>query len=102
MIDVERPLESAANVYINAILNRSTGHKLNIIESMARDYNVNGVILHSDRSCKPYSIGQMDQSSQLTDKLELPSLLLEADHNDPRVFADAQIENRLESFLEII
>ena len=102
MIDPERPVESAAKLYMYPILNRSTGHKLKVMKQMIKDYHADGVILHSDRSCKPYSIGQMDQHNEVVRKVGVPSLLLEADHNDPRVFTDEQADARIAPFLELL
>ncbi len=83
LVDPERPLESAARVYLHPILNRGTGHKLAVMKRMVRSFSADGVILHSDRSCKPYSIGQIDQRDRLSKEAGVPALLLEADHNDP-------------------
>lgn len=102
MMDFRRPLESAARVYLHPILNRGAGHKLETIETMAKEYQADGIILHSDRSCKPYSVGQMDQREKLAADMGLAALLLEADHNDPRVYSDEQAENRLEAFMEVL
>lgn len=102
LIDPEHPMEGAARVYMHAILNRGTGHKLDTMRRMAKDYSADGVILHSDRSCKPYSIGQVGQRERLSDKLGVPALLLEADHNDPRSFSEEQVSTRLDAFVEII
>ncbi len=102
LIDPERPIESAARTYIYPILNRSTGHKLNTMQRMIDEYHLDGVILHSDRSCKPYSIGQMDQRDRLIREQGVPALLLEADHNDSRVYAEEQVANRLSAFIEML
>jgi benzoyl-CoA reductase/2-hydroxyglutaryl-CoA dehydratase subunit BcrC/BadD/HgdB len=102
LIDPEQPLASAARVYMYPILNRGTGHKLGIIERMAKDFRADGVILHSDRSCKPYSIGQMDQRKHLAGELSIPAMLLEADHNDPRSWSEEQARNRLMAFMEVL
>jgi len=102
LIDPDRPMESAARVHMHVILNRGTGHKLATIRQMASDFQVDGVILHSDRSCKPYSIGQIDQRERLGTVAELPALLLEADHSDPRSFSEEQVTNRLEAFAEVL
>ena len=101
-IDTNRPLESAAEVYIHPILNRGTAEKLQVMKSMVTEYHADGVILHSDRSCKPYSIGQIDQRDELVNNVGVPALLLEADHNDPRTFSEEQIDNRLDAFCEVI
>ncbi len=102
LIDPDDLFESAARVYLHPILNQGTGHKLRTIQQMVKDYQVDGVILHSDRSCKPYSIGQMNQREKLSEELSVPALLLEADHNDPRCFSDEQAQNRLGAFLEVL
>ncbi len=86
MIDPARPLESAARTYLHPILNRGTAYKLETMKRMVAEFNLDGAILHSDRSCKPYSIGQMDQRDRLIRDEKIPTLLLEADHNDPRAF----------------
>jgi benzoyl-CoA reductase/2-hydroxyglutaryl-CoA dehydratase subunit BcrC/BadD/HgdB len=99
-IDPSRPVESAARLYLHPILNRGTGHKLATLERMARDYAADGVILHSDRSCKPYSVGQMSQARRLSEGAGLPALLLDADHNDPRACSEQQVLTRLSAFLE--
>lgn len=101
MMDGDRPFEAMAHVYLHPILNRSTGHKLRAIRRMTADFSIDGVILHSDRSCKPYSLGQIDQRDRLVDD-GLPALLLEADHNDPRSFAEEQATMRLEAFVEMM
>ena len=102
LIDVDRPIESAARAHIHAILNRGTGDKLATMLRMAGSYSADGVILHSDRSCKPYSIGQIDQRERLGTVAGLPALLLEADHSDPRSFGEEQIKGRLAAFAEML
>lgn len=102
LIDPEHPLESGARTYLHAILNRSTGHKLGVIKGLLADYQADGVVLHSDRSCKPYSVGQIDQRGRLVGTEGVPALLLEADHNDPRAFSEEQVAARLEAFFEVL
>lgn len=102
LIDPERPFESAARAYIYPILNRGAGYKLATMKRMIETYRLDGVILHSDRSCKPYSIGQIDQRDRLINEVRVPALLLEADHNDARAFAEEQVANRLAAFVEML
>lgn len=102
LIDPNKPLDSLARVYLHPILNRGTGHKLQTMVRMVKDYAAGGVILHSDRSCKPYSIGQVDQRDRLARDHHVPALLLEADHNDPRSFSEEQARTRLGAFLEML
>jgi benzoyl-CoA reductase/2-hydroxyglutaryl-CoA dehydratase subunit BcrC/BadD/HgdB len=102
LIDPDRPLHSMALVYTYPILNRGTGHKLATMRNMIDRYQLDGVILHSDRSCKPYSIGQLDQQDRLIKDHGVPALLLEADHNDSRSFSEDQVAKRLDAFIEML
>ena len=102
LLDTEDPLEAMARTYIYPILNRGAGDKLATMRKMVAEYDLDGVILHSDRSCKPYSVGQVDQRDQLVNEYDIPALLLEADHSDPRAFSEQQVANRLSAFVEIL
>lgn len=102
MIDPERPFESMARTFTYPILNRGTGHKLATMKRMIAEYHLDGAILHSDRSCKPYSVGQMDQRDRLIRDCGVPALLLEADHNDSRCYSEEQVANRLAAFIEML
>jgi len=99
-IDPSDPIGSAAAAYTHVILNQDLPNRLGILRRLARDYGVDGAILHSDRSCKPYSIGQIDLKDRLVSELGVRVLLLEADHSDPRAYATEQGENRLAAFME--
>ena len=102
LMDPRDPMTSMARVCLYAILNRSAGQKLEAMRRMVGEFAIDGVILHSDRSCKPYSLGQIDQRRTLAEELGVPALLLDADHNDPRVFAEEQANTRLEAFVEMM
>lgn len=102
LIDTQDPIDGMARTYIYPILNRGAGDKLATMKSMIEAYHLDGAILHSDRSCKPYSMGQIDQRDRLIRECGVPALLLEADHNDPRVYSEGQIANRLDAFIEML
>jgi benzoyl-CoA reductase/2-hydroxyglutaryl-CoA dehydratase subunit BcrC/BadD/HgdB len=99
-VDPADPFGSAALAYSHVILNQDLNNRLDILRRLSRDYACDGVVLHSDRSCKPYSIGQIDLKDRLAKDLGVKVLLLEADHNDPRAWAQAPGENRLTAFME--
>ena len=99
-VDPADPIGSAAVAYTHIILNQDLPNRLGILRRLAREYGVDGAILHSDRSCKPYSIGQVDLKDRLSRELPVRVLLLEADHSDPRAYAAEQGENRIVAFME--
>jgi benzoyl-CoA reductase/2-hydroxyglutaryl-CoA dehydratase subunit BcrC/BadD/HgdB len=100
LIDPAEPVASAARCYSQVLLNRDLRYKLGLLARLAREYAVDGAVLHSDRSCKPYSIGQVDLKDRLAGDLGIRTLLLEADHNDPRAWASELGASRLGAFME--
>jgi benzoyl-CoA reductase/2-hydroxyglutaryl-CoA dehydratase subunit BcrC/BadD/HgdB len=99
-VDPDDPVASAAKAYTHIILNQDLRNRLGILRRLARDYACDGAVLHSDRSCKPYSVGQVDLKDRLAKELGIRVLLLEADHSDPRAWAAEPGENRLTAFME--
>jgi benzoyl-CoA reductase/2-hydroxyglutaryl-CoA dehydratase subunit BcrC/BadD/HgdB len=100
VIDAADPWTSAARAYQHVILNRDLKSKLELMRSLCAAYRVRGAVLHSDRSCKPYSIGQLDLRERLAREAGVRALVLEADHGDPRAWAPEQAETRLRAFME--
>jgi benzoyl-CoA reductase/2-hydroxyglutaryl-CoA dehydratase subunit BcrC/BadD/HgdB len=101
LIDPADPEGSAAEAYLHVFLNRDLPHRLALMKRLCSEYGAAGAILHSDRSCKPYSIGQVDLKTRLADEAGVKSLLLEADHADPRAWSEAQARTRLDAFMEL-
>ena len=101
-MDPTRPLEGIAKTYLHSHLNRSAGYKLKSMKKMIADFHLDGVLFHSDRSCKPYSLGQMDQSQRLLGEEGVACLTLECDHNDDRIFSEGQVLTRLQAFAEML
>jgi benzoyl-CoA reductase/2-hydroxyglutaryl-CoA dehydratase subunit BcrC/BadD/HgdB len=96
------PLEGLARAYTNVYLNISTDLMLERVLDLVRRFSVDGIVLHSNRSCKPYSLGQYDLQRAVFEKADIPGLILEADMTDARVYSDAQIRTRIEAFMETL
>ena len=59
-INLEKPIDSMAEVYTRIYLNIGVDEMAKMVIEMIDKYDVDGVVLHSNRSCKPYSFGQLD------------------------------------------
>ncbi len=99
-LDPGSPFESMARAYSLVILNNNMDHRLKLMEQMIRDYRIDGLVILSLRSCKPYSVGQYDIRRMLGERLGVKTLVIEADMTDFRTFSEAQIRTRLEAFFE--
>jgi bcr-type benzoyl-CoA reductase subunit B len=99
-LDESRPFESMARAYSLVILNNNLNHRLKLMERLIKEYQVDGLVIHSARSCKPYSVGQYDLKRLLMDRLQVPSVVIEADITDSRAYSEEQGRTRLEAFFE--
>jgi benzoyl-CoA reductase/2-hydroxyglutaryl-CoA dehydratase subunit BcrC/BadD/HgdB len=95
-------LGSMAEGYTRIYLNIGVDEMADTVVSMADKYGVDGVVMHSNRSCKPYSLGQYDIQRMVEERRGLPSLMIEADMVDERAFAESQIDTRIDAFMEVI
>lgn len=101
-IDAEHFLDSMAEAYTRIYLNIGIDAMADIVLSMIDKYQVDGIVMHSNRSCKPYSFGQYDIQKIVQEKRGIPSLFLEADMLDERTFSEAQVSTRIDAFMELV
>ena len=88
--------------YSRIFLNSGTDLMAENIIKMVKKYDADGVVFHSNRSCKPYSFGQYDIQKIVRKKLGIPTLMIEADMVDERSFSESQIETRIDAFIEML
>lgn len=95
-------LSSMAEVYTRIYLNIGVDKMSEIVLGMVDKYDVDGLVMHSNRSCKPYSLGQYDIERIVRQKKGIPTLMIEADMVDERSFSESQIATRIDAFMEMI
>jgi benzoyl-CoA reductase/2-hydroxyglutaryl-CoA dehydratase subunit BcrC/BadD/HgdB len=67
-----------------------------------REYAIDGVIFHRNKSCLPITLGQMEIKQALEQGLGIPSVIIDADHMDDRNFSLAQFQTRVDAFMEML
>jgi benzoyl-CoA reductase/2-hydroxyglutaryl-CoA dehydratase subunit BcrC/BadD/HgdB len=67
-----------------------------------KEYQIDGAVLFSNRSCKSWAAPQLVTAENLSKKFNVPYLIFEADMADPRQYAEAQVKNRIDAFLEVL
>lgn len=102
LLDENDFITSMAEGYSAIFLNIGTDKMAKMVLEMIDKYDVDGVIFHSNRSCKPYSLGQYDIQKIILKERNLPSLIIEADMCDERSFSESQISTRIDAFMELI
>ncbi len=101
-IDEADPVRSFAAYMGAGFLNVQIGRRYDLLAELVRLYDVDGIVFHSDRSCKPFSLVQVELRKRLQEDLGVPGLLLEGDHNDPTLLDRGRAWSQLESFLEML
>ena len=99
--DPRRPLESIAEQMLRENLtNRSIVARYGQIKRYVEEWGADALVIHSIKSCRLFSAGQGDMRDYFTQKLGVPTLMVESDLEDPRYYAEAQIKNRIDAFFE--
>lgn len=101
-IDENNFIDSAAEAHARIYLNIGVDQMAKMVIEMIDKYDVDGFVLHSNRSCKPYSFGQLDIQKIVERERGIPCLMLEADMTDERTFSESQISTRIDAYMEII
>lgn len=99
-VETDDPLEAMAAIYTEVYLNINLERMADKIELLAQRFEVDGMVMHSNRSCKPYSLGQYDLAKEFTRRTGKPALIIEADHTDSRWYNRAEVEGRIRDFVE--
>ncbi len=102
LLDENNILESMAMAYTSVYINISIDRMFEKIKAMVKKYDIDGMVMHSNRSCKPYSFGQYDLRKMIANEMNLPVLIIEADMVDERSFSKGQIETRIDAFMELL
>ena len=91
---------SLAVCYLKIYINLGFDERIKYLAHLIEEFDLTGFIMHSNRSCKPYSVGMYRLKKEVSELTGKPGVVIEADQNDPRVYSDAQVEIRLEAFIE--
>jgi len=95
-------LASLADAYTAIYLNQSLQQRVELMAGMINDYQAQGFVMHNNRSCKPYSLGQQVVRQAVIARTGVPGLIIEADMNDARSYAEEPIRTRVQAFMETL
>jgi benzoyl-CoA reductase/2-hydroxyglutaryl-CoA dehydratase subunit BcrC/BadD/HgdB len=101
-LSLDDPLMGLAYAYAAPFINLTLATRATVMNDLARRFDVDGMVMHANRSCKPFSLTQLDLKAALRDGLDLPTLIFEADMTDSRLYNEGAIRERIAAFLEML
>jgi benzoyl-CoA reductase subunit B len=100
--DPSRPLDTLADYCMGCYTNLGLPARTALLEDYVREYNADGFMINSVKSCNSFSVGQLLMLRQLEERTGVPGGFIESDLVDPRYFSAANIKNRIESYLQML
>ena len=104
-LDPQKPLEALARKSLMSyplVSCVSIKKRKEMVLKACREYHIDGAVLHRNKSCLPITLGQMDIMRELEKELDVPSVIIDADHMDSDNFSEAQFRTRVDAFMEML
>ncbi len=98
----ERPLESLAEYCLGCYTNLNMPTRVDMLTNYVKDYEADGFLINSIKSCNSFSAGQLVMMRQVEKRTGKPGGFIETDLVDPRYFSASNVKNRLESFFQML
>jgi len=100
--DPDNPLETLAEYCLGVYTNRSLPMRIDMLANYVDEYQADGLLINSIKSCNSFSAGQLLIMREVEKRSGKPAAFIESDLVDPRYFSAANIKNRLESYFQMI
>ena len=100
--DPKDPFASSAKAYAEIFINRSEAAKEKILAQLVHDFSIDGMIFHDAKTCANNSNSRFGMPQRITEKLGIPTLVIEGDLCDLRFYSEGQSTTKIETFIEQI
>ena len=100
--DAARPFETLAEYCLGCYTNLSLPMRTTLIEKYVREYEADGFVVHSVKSCNSFSAGQLLILREIERRTGVTGGFIESDLVDQRYFSAANLKNRLESYFQMV
>ena len=99
---INNPVECMADLVLSFWYIYDLKTRVKKFKETVKDWKIDGVLLHNNMSCRPNACGMYDLKRKLMEEADIPTLVIDADMNDPRKMNETQVLNQIESFIEIL
>mgnify|MGYP001818559545 FL=1 len=94
------PFEGMARAYTELFIVRSEDYKESYMESMAVDYDIDGIIYHDAKTCPNNSNCRYGMHRRLSERLGIPHVVIDGDLNDLRLYSEEQARTQFDALVE--
>ncbi len=94
------PFVGTARAYTELFIVRSEDYKERYIASMAEEFGIDAVIFHDAKTCPNNSNNRYGMPVRLSERLDLPHVVINGDLNDLRLYSDEQSQTQFEALVE--
>jgi benzoyl-CoA reductase/2-hydroxyglutaryl-CoA dehydratase subunit BcrC/BadD/HgdB len=101
-LDPEDPFRTLAVKYTNVLTNRPIEQRYKYFDEAIKEYDVDGLVMFSNRSCRPQSIGQDEVVELIRERHDIPILIFEGDQADPEGFSWQDAKTKIDGFIEVL
>jgi len=95
-------LDGMARAYAGVMNNTSLEKQVDLRTTIIEECKCDGAVYHMNRSCKLMDFMQYELQRQVFNKTGVPYVVFDGDQTDPRNFAKAQYETRLQALVEMM
>ena len=100
--DPSKAFESLGEYCLGCYTNLNLPSRIELLEQYIDEYNADGFLINSIKSCNSFSAGQLMILRELENRTGKAGGFIESDLVDPRYFSAANIKNRLDSYFQMI
>jgi len=100
--DPSDPLGTLADYCSGCYTNLSLPARVEMLVRYVREYDADGFLIHSVKSCNSFSAGQLTILRAVERQTGVPGAFIESDLVDARYFSPANLKTRLESYFQMI
>jgi benzoyl-CoA reductase/2-hydroxyglutaryl-CoA dehydratase subunit BcrC/BadD/HgdB len=101
-LDPEDPFRTLAVKYTNVLTNKPIEQRYKYFDEAIKEYDVDGLVMFSNRSCRPMSIGQDEVVDLIRERHDIPILIFEGDQADPEGFSWQDAKTKIDGFIEVL
>ncbi|MEA1960707.1 MAG: 2-hydroxyacyl-CoA dehydratase family protein [Bacillota bacterium] len=95
-------LDGMARAYASVMNNCGVDYQSDLRTRIIKDFKCDGAIYHMNRSCKLMDFMQFEMQRRVAENTGVPYVVFDGDQTDPRNFAQAQFETKVQALVEMM